>query len=513
MPPAPDLAALFESAPCGLLLLDRHFNVRHANAHFLDLAGLDRGALDGALSFSALLSVAGRIFLQTRLQQELALAGRVEELALDLVRPDGARVPVMLNAVQRPGDDGVPGDIQMSLWRAAAKRAYEAEVPKARLAAAEAAQVKSDFLANISHEIRTPLNGVIGAAAVLARTGLNVEQQSMVALIRASGETLTQLVSDVLDISKVQAGRLELEPVPFDLMAELGGVLEMARLQAAGKDLAFSAVCAPQARGRYLGDAVRLKQVLARITDNAVKFTHAGQVAVDIGLDPTGALAIQVRDTGIGFDEATAETLFQRFSQADTGATRQYGGAGLGLSIGKALVDLMGGTITARSTLGQGSVFTLTLPLPRLEAEPDADPPPESDPDQADGPALRVLLVEDNPTNQKVVSLILGAFGVDLTIADNGRLGVDAWAAGAYDVVLMDLQMPVMDGLAAIREIRTLEAGAPAPRRTPIVVLSANAMDHHRREALDAGADIHVAKPVTPEALIQGIETAMAAAA
>ena len=506
-----DWAGFFERAPCGLLRLDAGHVVRVANPYALELLGRTGADIGDGLPFNTLLSVAGRVFVQTQLWAELALAGRVEERTLDLVRPDGERTPVLLNAVQVRDADGAPGDIKISLTRAAVKRAYEAEIPRARHLAEQAAQAKSDFLANVSHEIRTPLNGMVGVAGALGRTPLSASQAEMVALIQSSGAMLERLLSDVLELSKVEAGGLQLEPQPFDLQRELNGALELARIRADAKGLCFDARFGPEADGRFFGDAVRLKQILGNLTANAVKFTEGGEVRVRVELDPAGpdpVLSLTVEDTGIGFDQATGDTLFQRFQQADAGITRRFGGTGLGLAICKALVDLMGGTIKARSQPGRGSRFQVRVPLPRCETEAPAEAPAAAAEPAADRP-LRILLVEDHPTNRKVVELILAPYDIALVNAEDGRQGVDAWRAAPFDLVLMDMQMPVMDGLSAVREIRELERADPARPRTPIAMLSANAMEHHRRESLDSGADLHIAKPVTPDSLLAGIAAAL----
>ncbi|MCR5875462.1 response regulator [Phenylobacterium sp. J426] len=465
------------------------------------------------MKLATLLTVASRLLLQTRLTQELALGGQLAEIALDLVTADGARLPVMLNATQAPADVDGPGLVRLAVWRAAGRRAYEAEVPKARRVAREAAQAKADFLANISHEIRTPLNGLLGAASLLADDGFDARQQELLQIIQAQGLSLERLISDMLEVSRVQAGALQLEARPFDLLAELGGVIDLARLRAGEKGLDFVVDIAPDLGGEYLGDAVRLKQIVGHLASDALKFTEAGQVRLAVSSDE-GRVRIEVADTGIGFDAAEFATLSDRFAQADTGPTRRFGGAGLGLFICKSLVELMGGSISAASERGAGSVFVVDLPLERLPhaaglpppgIAPEASPPPDQ--------RLQVLYVEDNPTNQRVVQLILEAFDVDLVLADNGRLGLDSWRARAFDVVLMDIQMPVMDGLTAIREIRQAERERPCGARTPIIVLSANAMEHHRREALAAGADLHLAKPVRPDALVEALHQVLATAA
>ncbi|WP_232216239.1 ATP-binding protein [Brevundimonas sp. BAL3] len=401
----------------------------------------------------------------------------------------------------------------------------EADLRAAKAEAEAANRAKSDFLANMSHEVRTPLNGVIGIVDALARTELSSAQREMVTLIQGSGSTLERLVSDFLDVSKVEAGRLELEIREFDLEEVLRGVLEIARIRADAKGLAFRVDYGPTARGLLQGDSVRIRQILDNLLSNAVKFTSDGEVSVRIEVlegatpdDPTG-LSVEVRDTGVGFDSTTA-TPFERFSQTDKTITRRFGGTGLGLTIVKALVEAMGGEIHAESQPGAGAVFSIVIPLARSLTLADYDqrlgrslaPGPVNDVlggIDTDRP-LRILLAEDNPTNQKVVDLLLAPFGVELTIVENGELAVQAFTENPFDLVLMDMQMPVMDGLAATQAIRDYERNSPERARVPIAMLSANAMEHHRLAAAKAGADLHIAKPVTALALLAGIEHALA---
>ena len=493
----------YDDLPCGVLILSADFRILSANTYFTNL--VNDPAMDRRLH--DYLSVAGRIFLQTRLQQELALSGRVEELALDLIHPSGRRIPVMLNATQALGEDGLPGLIRMALWRAIAKRAYEAEVPRARLAAEAGAAVKRDFLANISHEIRTPLNGVIGIAGALRSTPLADEQVAMVDMIVSSGTILERLVSDILDLSKAQSGGLSLELRAVDLTSELQGIVHTARLAAEGKGLAFTVRWADGLRAHRVCDSVRVRQVVGNLLSNAVKFTADGGVTLDV-LEDGDALMFVVEDSGIGFDDAVGDTLFQRFQQADASITRRYGGSGLGLAICKALVEQMDGSIKVDSRPGRGSRFSVRLPLAQTPEGPGIGLSGEVGGDPASLAPLRILLVEDNTTNQMVVRMILAATDVDLTVVDDGRQGVEAWDRQDWDLILMDMQMPVMDGLTALRLIRAGETSS-ARARTPVAVLSANAMAHHRQEALDAGADFHMAKPITPSLLLTGIAEAL----
>ena len=415
------------------------------------------------------------------------------------------------------------GDLVFGVARDVTERlALEAERTAAQQAAEAANRAKSDFLANMSHEIRTPLNGVIGVVAALAQTELTPAQREMVGLIERSGVTLERLVSDVLDFSKIEAGRLEIEARMFDLRTELGGVLDVFRGLAEEKNLAFPIEYGPLARGEFLGDDLRIKQVLANLLSNAVKFTVEGEVRVKLDVtEPTepgrpSVLVLEIEDTGVGFEAGFSTQLFQRFSQADPTITRRFGGTGLGLSITLALVEIMGGEITAESELGRGSRFRAVLPLLRSRSLEDYDrgPAPAADAviapeEEAASPLaeLRILLAEDHPINQRVVQLILSPFDVRLTTVENGAEAVEAFTHGDFDLVLMDMQMPVMDGLAATRAIRTLEAAGPF--RTPIVMLSANAMRQHRLDAEAAGADLHLAKPITAATLIRGMMDAL----
>lgn len=383
----------------------------------------------------------------------------------------------------------------------AAKRA-EREFAEARDAAENANRAKSEFLANMSHELRTPLNGVSGVASALARTPLGPQQREMVELIETSAAALDRLLGDVLDLARVESGRLEIRAEPFDLAGLVGGVATLFQWRARDKGVAFSCKVDPALRGLWLGDAVRVRQVLTNLISNAVKFTAAGAVDVSAGFGANGQVVFHVADTGIGFDAQAKARLFDRFVQADGSITRRFGGTGLGLAIARTLALHMKGSLDASSEPGQGSTFTLDLPFARAvdRASPIAVSNTVAEPE----PRLRVLLAEDHPTNRRVVELILAAIDADLVSVEDGAQAVHAATNHAFDVILMDMQMPVMDGLTALRAIRRLEA-ARGDGRTPAVVLTANALPEHVRSALDAGADEHLAKPVTAAGLLEVI--------
>ncbi|MFZ5668983.1 MAG: ATP-binding protein [Pseudomonadota bacterium] len=374
--------------------------------------------------------------------------------------------------------------------------ARTAELERANLA-------KSTFLANMSHELRTPLNGVIALADRLAETDDQARRRELSNLVASSGRLLEQVLGDILDVSKIEAGQFRLSPAPFDLTETVAAMADLHRAAAEAKGLRLDWRVARNAAGAYLGDSGRIAQILSNLLGNAVKFTERGVVSLSVSR-VGGKLRFAVRDTGVGFDEAARERLFRRFEQADDSITRRFGGTGLGLSICAALADMMGGTIEARGRPGKGATFTVTLPLPRAElAAPEVDAAEAAD---ISLQGLRVLVAEDHPTNQKVVQIVLEPFGVDLTIVENGEEAVAAFDAG-YDAVLMDMQMPVMDGLTATRLIREREMAQGKPRAL-IVMLTANAMDDHVEAARQAGADLHVAKPLRPAQLVTALAMA-----
>jgi CheY-like chemotaxis protein len=312
-------------------------------------------------------------------------------------------------------------------------------------------------------------------------------------------------------VSKIEAGLLQVELRPFDLALAMGAVLETHRVAAEQKGLEFEAEVSAQ--GLFVGDSVRLGQVLGNLLGNAVKFTEAGAVRSRVTAEEadeggSALVTLEVEDTGVGFDEAQGETLFGRFTQADATITRRFGGTGLGLSISRSLVEMMGGRIEARSKPGRGSSFRVVLPMPRAAAEAAAEAPLL--PFTLDRP-LRVLLAEDHPVNQKVVQYILEPLGAELTMVKDGAQALAELARARFDLVLMDMQMPVMDGLAATRALRAQEASRGDPACTPVIMLSANALAEHRLEAVQAGADLHLAKPVNAAALIGAIFETLAA--
>lgn len=366
---------------------------------------------------------------------------------------------------------------------------------------------KSRFLANMSHELRTPLNGVIAISEALAKKQTTKKGRELAGLIASSGRLLERVLTDILDFSKIEAGEIKFAREEFDLKSLVAGVAELHRASAEAKGLRFHWQVSPEADGRFAGDTVRMTQVLSNLLSNAVKFTETGEVRLDVDAYGLG-LRFRVSDTGIGFDEEVKQRLFRRFEQADASIRRRFGGTGLGLAISRSLIELMGGEIDVASTPGAGSVFTVRLSLERLEGGADSEPDVEYE--LLDIAGARVLLAEDHPTNQKVVQLILESVGVDPVIVENGAEALEALKAERFDVVLMDMQMPELDGLSATTQLRAWERETGVVR-TPVIMLTANALDEHVRAGQEAGADLHLAKPLRAAALIEAIMQAMAA--
>ena len=368
-----------------------------------------------------------------------------------------------------------------------------ARLKRTSSAALAASQAKSQFLAVMSHEIRTPLNGVLGMAQAMERDELSQLQRQRLEVIRASGEGLSSLLNDILDLSKIEAGKIELEDGVIDIDETAASVAAAFASLAAEKDLSLHLEIAPAAKGCWRGDSARLRQILQNLVSNAVKFTERGAVNVEIG-HAGRELVVRVVDTGPGIRAAGRQRLFEKFVQADASTTRRHGGTGLGLAISRDLARLMGGDIEVDSIVGAGSIFTLRLPLER--AAPASRPASDAQeaPIAAD-PGLRILAAEDNQMNRLVLKTLLGQLGIDPCMVENGEQAIQAWETGRWDLILMDVQMPVMDGLMATRIIRDREARqGRAP--TPILALTANAMSHHAHEYLAAGMNGVIAKPI-----------------
>jgi len=399
-------------------------------------------------------------------------------------------------------------------------RRIHAMAREARSAAVAANQAKSQFIANVSHEIRTPLNGVLGMAQVLAAGDLSATQRQRVDIIHSSGEVLLSILNDVLDFSKIEAGKLDLEMTPFDPVKVVRDVEAAFSAVAETKGLTLglrlagrpgeARLDAPSIDDLYLGDPTRVRQIISNLVSNALKFTPSGDVSIVLSCLDEGVV-VSVADTGIGIPADKLSKLFGQFEQVDASTTRRFGGTGLGLSICHELCRLMGGRIVVDSVFGRGSTFTVHLPLSKVSvAEPAPEPALLRQAGNKDADvgadALRVLAAEDNKINQLVLTTLLQQMGVAPTLVEDGALAVEAWRVGAFDLILMDMQMPVMDGLTAVRAIRAAEELTSRPR-SPIIALTADVMSHHLDHYRRAGVDAVVAKPVKFAELASAIQS------
>ncbi|GMV42021.1 MAG: hypothetical protein AMXMBFR64_37370 [Myxococcales bacterium] len=417
-------------------------------------------------------------------------------------RDELARFAALINSLL----DTIAGD------RATLARAKETAEVLAREAQA-ANDAKSLFLANMSHELRTPMNGVVAMADLLMTTDLSAWQRECVDTMRSGSDALLAVIDDILDFSKIEAGRLEIERVPVDLRAVVDAVSTLIAPQAAAAGLDFEQRVDAAVPRLVVGDPGRLRQVLINLLGNAVKFTPAGRVSLNVStLDRDGELTrvrVAVSDTGIGISPEDQVRLFAPFSQGDASTTRRFGGTGLGLAISAQLVGLMGGELRVTSTLGEGATFWFDL---ELSMAPTSATPVAPGPEQA--PRLRrearLLVAEDNPINRRVVQALLGHLGLSCTMVADGRAAVEAILRERFDLVLMDVQMPELDGFAAIREVRARECTG---RRTPIVALTAHAMRGDRERCLAAGADDYLAKPLRLRSLHEVLERTLGGAA
>lgn len=436
-------------------------------------AGAQRGQYKSAEAYKDLDG-----WIQDRLDRHVNATGDLVEQQLD----DGRWLHIREQKTRNGGTVGIRTDVTA--------------LKKAQLEAEQANRTKSEFLATMSHELRTPLAGMTGIIDLLETTGLTAQQQDYIDNLRSSSQGLLALLNDILDLSKIEAGRLELESRPFDPDGVAREILQLFRANANAKGLALNMNVSEGVPASLMGDEHRFRQILVNLVGNAIKFTDSGSVAVDLRIQSPGTacrLTLEVRDTGIGIERGQLDHIFDPFVQADATISRRFSGTGLGLAICQRLADAMAGTIDIDSTPGEGTKVTVTLPCrPARPGVTPEDRPGDKAPAQL--PKLRILLAEDVPLNLMIMETMLNNEGHTVSSVDNGQKALDHLRNGqAVDLVLMDMRMPVMDGAAATRAIRQLE---PPLNALPVIALTADAMDAQREEFFAAGVDAVLTKPV-----------------
>ncbi len=490
-----ELAKLLDSGgvPAGLVrdVIDRF----SALAPLVDAAVIGRGRADLLRSLAELDEPVQRLSVDALQAASLVsqrnrdrLADRLDQLHTVLALLGGCFISLILFLLLR---------IRSEREQRARAEALAREMREAREAAERASRVKTDFLTTMSHEIRTPMNGVIGMSDLLLQADLTQDQRQLASTLSRSAHNLLAIIDDILDLSRLDAGKFVLVPAPFDFAELVNSVADLFRPQATTRGLKLETRMPKGGMPMLEGDSGRIRQVLLNLVGNAVKFTERGSVTVDVAMEPAteGGVLVRcaVRDSGIGIAPSDQQRLFSQFYQADVGNRRRFGGSGLGLAICRRLLDLMGGLIRVESAPGQGSTFTFTVPLRLAPAPVQVQPTPA----QASGPKLprmRVLVAEDNLTNQMVVRAMLSRLGQTVEIVGDGAQAVEAVRNGEFDLVLMDVQMPEVDGYEATRRIRALEGPVAS---IPIVALTANAVAGYEELSLQAGMNGHVSKPVT----------------
>jgi PAS domain S-box-containing protein len=494
---------LYDNAPCGYLSALPGGLIVKVNQTFLDWTGYRREELVGRRRFQDLLTAGGRIFHETHYAPLLRMQGAVREIAVDVVCPDGRRLPALINSVLKKDEEGTPLLVRTTVFNATDRKEYERELLRERQRAEQEAKAKSDLISMISHEIRTPLNAIMGVGHLLGATELTAQQQKFVRILRSSSESLLGLINDILDFSKIEAGKVVLEERSVDLRQLIHGIADNLHVKAEEKGLELAVHVDERMPVSVLGDPIKIGQVLTNLLSNAIKFTSTGSVTATLQVREQIADAVsidfQVADTGIGIAPDRLPHIFDEFTQANYDIGLKYGGTGLGLSISKKLVELYGSHIAVESELGRGTTFSFVLRLRTPEAGEAAG-------ETAGQQALRgltVLVADDNEVNVLVLTGFLRGWGAEIDVVSNGRHAVERIQERDYDLVLMDLRMPELDGYAATRQIRSL--ADPRYARLPIFAVSASTRMGHQHELDNAGFTEFVGKPVSPEILLAKI--------
>ena len=498
------LGTAVEHAPAAIVVTDDRGVIEYVNPRFSQTSGYSAGyAIGRKLDFTH----ARELPRETSQAVWAAIAaGRDWHGELVIRREDGETCWEVASISPILSGRGKASHYVLIKEDITGRKKMERELAQAKETAEAATRAKGEFLANMSHEIRTPMNAIMGFTHLAGGTDLSARQRDYVEKIGASAQSLLGIINDILDFSKIEADKLAMEAIPFDLNEVLNNVTTLVGIRAAEKSLKLLLAVDPDLPGMLVGDPLRLGQILTNLSNNAVKFTDAGEVTIAVRLVDESAdqirLRFEVRDTGIGMTEDQRARVFESFSQADTSTTRRYGGTGLGLAISRRLVDMMGGRIGVDSEPGRGSSFHFTLAFGRAQGPvPERGPKPVA-PSVGLARGVRILLVEDNVINQQVAREILEGAGVSVIIAGNGREALEALEQGRFDGVLMDVQMPEMDGIEATRALRRADRFDDLP----VIAMTANAMAGDRERCLEAGMNDYVSKPIDPNELFRVLE-------
>jgi PAS domain S-box-containing protein len=491
---------LYEHAPCGYVSTDSAGLILRLNQTLLDWLGYARSDLVGRRRLQDLFTAGGRIFHETHIAPLLRMQGAVRSIALDIARANGSPLPVLLHSDLKRNAAGEPALIRTTLFDARDRKEYERELVRARKKAEAADRAKAEFISTISHEIRTPLNAIMGVAYLLGGTELSTIQQKFVRTLRSSAENLLNLVNEVLDFSKIESGKVTLEERPVDLRKLAGDVVGALQVKADEKGIALDLRVDEGVPREVTGDPVKLAQVLTNLVGNAIKFTSSGGVTLalsDLGGDSDKVdVRFAVTDTGIGIAPDKLSQIFEDFAQASYDISIKYGGTGLGLAISRKLVELHGSRLIVESALGEGSTFYFDLRLKPTRGE--APPPPP--PDERDAlRGLRALVVDDNEVNIFVLTRFLQAWGMTCDTAKDGESALERVREASYDVVLLDIRMPKLDGVAVAREIRSIPGERFA--RLPVIAVSASMRMGQQHEIEEAGFSAFIGKPINPDML------------
>ena len=479
-------------------MTDLNGTITYANARFCEVSGYK---LEELLGQTHRIVKSGyhpaEVFVE---MWQTITSGKVWHGEVKNRRKDGGHYWVSATIVPLMGADGLPHQYIGIRTDISANKALEQSLQEAKTAADAANKAKSEFLANMSHEIRTPMNGVIGMTELALDTALDSTQRGYLNTVKSSAHALLVILNDILDFSKIEAGKLEIEDIAFNPRQTIGDALKAVEVRAGKKGLNLRGIWPQDLPTHVMGDPGRIRQVLTNLCDNAIKFTEQGGITVAVSLKVVDAdtfeMEVAVTDTGVGIPASKQQLIFAAFSQADTSTTRRFGGTGLGLTISTRLVELMGGRIWVESVEGVGSTFYFTSRLGRAAEQAITEPAPVVAATAVR--PLRVLLVEDHAINQLLATSLLKKWGHAVTLAKDGQEAVNLFPTDKWDVVLMDMQMPVMGGLEATKIIRAHE---PAGRKTPIIAVTANAMEADREACLGAGMDDFLSKPISAPAL------------